>query len=724
MPALDAMRAIALVRVMVWHTWGWWPLSWFAAMPAMFFVAGTLLRSSLERTGGGVIWSRLRRLLIPFWLYSAVAVTTMLAMGWRPGVREVLPWIVPLADPVGFDESPGLWIPLWYLRAYLWFVLVSPLLWRAVRRWRWAVPLGFAAAVPIQQAIAGDAPLAVSDFLAYGTFVTAGMVLSKRELASVAERRRGPLTVLIVASLVGAVVLATQVGRTVNGDYLLLTAAGIATVSLLLAASRVLGDFATGRGRRLVSWICSRALSLYLWQGFGLLAADRIVTQRDLPAAVWAVASAAIVVVVTFPLAAVATTVEDVAARRAVRLPSASALSGGLVALVVVSVALLAPVRGGVPALPPSGAAALAAADNVAGALESDDASDEARGPRPDPDELLPRLLDDVEAYAIEHGDALVARGVDRFSVIALRNDATTATVQWTANGGVVAGADDLRIKWYSNAKAATAVWFLDLVGQGVVAPGDPVSRFLPKIPRGDDITLEQLSRHQSGIPSSFDTDVSEDAYRSWSGLIDEVDVGADVRRWMDSGELVSARGTQWNYSRVGYAILAWALERASGVSWQDAMRDLGRRAGIELVIDEDLAPVGTSNRHPGEGSYRGSLYSGGGLESSADDMVSFFHWALSDHLGAAELELMNTASPDKVLAYAGVGVTLACPCDESEDVVRGRSVGNGGDNGGWRHDIVTGTTIGVFPNRVVDEKGLIPEAAMLGRQFFSAVDG
>jgi len=46
---LDALRPIALVRVMFWHVFGMAAITYVAAMPVMFFVTGSLLAKSLDR---------------------------------------------------------------------------------------------------------------------------------------------------------------------------------------------------------------------------------------------------------------------------------------------------------------------------------------------------------------------------------------------------------------------------------------------------------------------------------------------------------------------------------------------------------------------------------------------------------------------------------------------------------------------------------------------------
>jgi peptidoglycan/LPS O-acetylase OafA/YrhL len=109
----------------------------YPSMSVMFALAGFLTAVSLDR--GGItrtLWSRVRRLLPPLWGLAAVAVPVMLAIGWN-SVRwsELIYWILPLANPVTSDWGGSFALALWYLRAYLWFVLLSPILWWSFRRW-------------------------------------------------------------------------------------------------------------------------------------------------------------------------------------------------------------------------------------------------------------------------------------------------------------------------------------------------------------------------------------------------------------------------------------------------------------------------------------------------------------------------------------------------------------------------------------------------------------
>ncbi|MEU0727788.1 acyltransferase [Streptomyces sp. NPDC006140] len=129
----DALRAVALVRVVAYHTFGWaWAGLVFPSMGVMFGLAGTLMARSLRRPALTVIRSRIRRLLPPFWFWGVFVVGAMLVHGWMPG-RQILYWVVPLGDPPGNAWGEQAWEIVWYLRTYLWFVLLSPLLLRIFR---------------------------------------------------------------------------------------------------------------------------------------------------------------------------------------------------------------------------------------------------------------------------------------------------------------------------------------------------------------------------------------------------------------------------------------------------------------------------------------------------------------------------------------------------------------------------------------------------------------
>ncbi|MFD0968257.1 acyltransferase family protein [Plantactinospora endophytica] len=163
----DLLRCLAIVRVVVYHVTGWAFLTLaFPAMSLMFALAGALMASSLDRSGVAAVGRRLRRLLPSLWLLAAIFVPAMLLTGLAPSWRLVL-WVLPLADPPANQWGALVLSVVWYLRDYLWFVLLSP-----PARWlfrRWPVPTVVAPYLLLVVVEFGypDAPATLRDFGLY-----------------------------------------------------------------------------------------------------------------------------------------------------------------------------------------------------------------------------------------------------------------------------------------------------------------------------------------------------------------------------------------------------------------------------------------------------------------------------------------------------------------------------------------------------------------------------
>ncbi|MEQ7128844.1 acyltransferase family protein [Actinopolymorpha sp. B11F2] len=146
---------------MTYHAIGWaWLSLLFPSMGVMFALAGSLMARSLDRPAVSVVGGRMRRLLLPFWLFGALVVGAMLLHGWGPGREEdglawwsrLLFWIVPLADPPANAWAFQVTGPLWCVRTYVWFVLLSPVLLPTFRQLPWASVLGFLCLAVVAQA--------------------------------------------------------------------------------------------------------------------------------------------------------------------------------------------------------------------------------------------------------------------------------------------------------------------------------------------------------------------------------------------------------------------------------------------------------------------------------------------------------------------------------------------------------------------------------------------
>ncbi|MER7006129.1 acyltransferase [Dactylosporangium sp. NPDC000555] len=137
---LDALRAIAIVRVVTYHMFAAPWLSWaFPAMGVMFALGGSLMAASMQRSAARAVRGRIRRLLPALWAMGVIVVPAMFWHGWSAAgngreLAALVFWVVPLAEPPGNAWAANVTVVLWYLVTYLWLVLLSPAAWRLFRR--------------------------------------------------------------------------------------------------------------------------------------------------------------------------------------------------------------------------------------------------------------------------------------------------------------------------------------------------------------------------------------------------------------------------------------------------------------------------------------------------------------------------------------------------------------------------------------------------------------
>jgi peptidoglycan/LPS O-acetylase OafA/YrhL len=323
----DLLRAIAIVRVVAYHTF---PLAVlelaFPSMGVMFALGGSLTARSVDRSARRAVTSRLRRLLPPLWLMGAVVVPVLLWHGWpdHPSWSELALWVLPVADPPASDWGEPAAGVLWYLVTYLWLVLLSPLALKVFRRFPLptiVLPL-FALLLDDQYtALLGDAGGSVlTDVL---TFWACWMLGFAHRDGMLQRVKVAVLVPLAVACVAGGLAWA-YLGRSDEGFELANVPAGYGLYSLgfvlvLLRISPPMGWLARRpRLNGFVTFVNARAVTIYLWHNvaitFALVVADRFEAWKLGPGeyladAVLAVALLAVVV-------AAIGWVEDLAARR------------------------------------------------------------------------------------------------------------------------------------------------------------------------------------------------------------------------------------------------------------------------------------------------------------------------------------------------------------------------------------------------------------------------
>ena len=304
---LDLLRSLALVRVVLYHLFGWaWLTVLFPSMGVMFALAGSLMARSLNRPALSVIRGRVRRLLPPLWAFGAVVLPLMFIGGWKLsedpdhsgtwGLLELINYVIPIGAPpypweVGFpkdllestwaDQAVG---PLWYLRAYLWFVLASPLLLWAFRRVPWATllaPLALTAVVGTGLVtIPGELGNAVTDFAVYGSCWVLGFAHHEGVLAKVPRYLAVSGSVMVMAfALWWASGHLGPEGWDLNDIPLAQAAWSFGFVVILLQYSPSWQELPgrLARWDKLVTLSNNRAVTIYLWHNLLIMATVPII---------------------------------------------------------------------------------------------------------------------------------------------------------------------------------------------------------------------------------------------------------------------------------------------------------------------------------------------------------------------------------------------------------------------------------------------------------------
>ena len=331
---LDLLRAAAIVRVIVYHLFGWpWLSIMLPAMGVMFALAGSLTAASLDkRSAGRVISSRLRRLLPPLWLLAVIAVPAMLALGWNSEVGGDEPvswklglWLLPIGDPPGSRHGIDAWEPLWYIRAYLWFVVLSPLLYPAYKKIGWAAvaaPIVLIAVLDKTDVTLpfGRADAAMWDFATYGACWIAGFAHHDGRLA-----RIRPGLVVAASAALGLAALYWLRGHPPESGWDLNDVSesqALWSLAFVLLALRWQPDMTWLQRRpRLngaVNLLNARAVTIYLWHNIAIAAIWPVLTvltlddlgRLDAPTDLIASLALTLVAVLAFGW------VEDLAARR------------------------------------------------------------------------------------------------------------------------------------------------------------------------------------------------------------------------------------------------------------------------------------------------------------------------------------------------------------------------------------------------------------------------
>ncbi|MCX6699675.1 MAG: serine hydrolase [Methanomicrobiales archaeon] len=222
-----------------------------------------------------------------------------------------------------------------------------------------------------------------------------------------------------------------------------------------------------------------------------------------------------------------------------------------------------------------------------------------------------------------------------------------------------------------SNTKQFTAAAIMKLQEQGRLNVTDPVAWYIPDAPQWKDIRIYQLLNHTSGIPSEGGFLVTDPIDYSLPELMGR----------LTPLPLTFEPGKGYTYSNNGYITLSYIIERASGRSYNEYLREnLFLPLGMNSTGQDNARNVFT-NRASGYTTMDGkqvhydlqnihNTYGAGSLHSTTEDLL---RWEQAFHTPGA---ILSGQSLDTMVAN-GYGIVQA-------KIGNRTAIGHGGRNFGF----------------------------------------
>jgi CubicO group peptidase (beta-lactamase class C family) len=248
---------------------------------------------------------------------------------------------------------------------------------------------------------------------------------------------------------------------------------------------------------------------------------------------------------------------------------------------------------------------------------------------------------------------ALVDHNIPSFAV-AVAKDGKIVWEQgfgWADRENRVPATEHTLYSLASISKPITATGLMVLKQRGKLDLDKPANDYLgeaklrARVGDASGATLRRVANHTAGLPLHYQFFYVDESYRVPSR--DET-----IRRF---GNLVTAPGERYQYSNLGYGVLDYVIERASGQKFADFMREevflplglthtsIDIAPGLEPHQAIRYTPAGTripfyDFDHPGASA----------AYSSAHDLVRFAMFHMKDHL-ADQRPILNDASIDEM---------------------------------------------------------------------------
>jgi CubicO group peptidase (beta-lactamase class C family)/peptidoglycan/LPS O-acetylase OafA/YrhL len=618
--ALDGLRALAILRVITWHASGWSFTTWIiSSVPAMFVVTGALLARSLQKGFAfQVLWKRFKRLLVPLWCYSIVVYA--LSRYFQVRTSAIWTFFLPFNQPTSLIASQWFTSAMWYLRAYVWVLVLSPFIYALTRKFKSIIPIaGMIAVVALGVGNIDTAGFgwATGDIVLYSTCAAAGM-------AWLIDGRPSPrsLHITAIAFLAGAVtwlLYRQPMDGVVNNDHVLHLFVGGFWTALLLHFPKTLSSFATTAVSRFLN---RYPLSIYLWHSMTAWFFWQLI-----PNAIPTNARVLLIVALTFLALPVVTyliglfeqrknawfTLVNVAPRIILILAVVLAINVGPISrrLDFVRTPLNQP-------LPPSAApkvVKIEIEDDVKKFIDSSAFKNDTWLYR---ETEMQEILDSrTKEMGLGQTRAIVATRDGRI---------------WHGISGNMRGFDQPSLIG-SLTKTFTTTLIMQLVDEGVLSLDDPVGGMGMGFKHGQ-ITIRQLLTHTSGLSK----------YKTKNGYVAKGTTPKDVLRYVSEQPLRNPPGSFVDYSTSGFSILGIILEQKTGKTFEELLS-----SRITDALGYDISTF--------RGDYGSIGFSTGGIIMKMDDLADWTRRYFFDR---------NTTKETwdwAIRTTTGVGAHGYCPC-------------------------------------------------------------
>ncbi|MEY3558069.1 MAG: hypothetical protein RL374_775 [Actinomycetota bacterium] len=585
--ALDGLRAIAILRVITWHTSGWSWTTWIiSSVPAMFVVTGALLARSLQKASAvETLRKRFKRLLLPLWFYSLTVY--LLSAHFQLRTSAVWTFFIPLSQPTSLIASQWFTSAMWYLRAYVWVLILSPIIYALTRRLNSFIPIAGMIAVVVLGVLNIDTTgfgWAVGDIVLYSTCAAAGM-------AWLVHGRPSPrsLHIAAIAFLAGAIawlLFRQPIDGVVNNDHVLHLLVGGFWTALLLHFPRVLSAFSTTAVARFLN---RYPLSIYLWHSMTAWFFWQLV-----PNAIPTNARVLLIVALTFLALPVVTYLIGLFEHREEGWFNFLHISPRIILVVVILLAI-----------------------NV-GPLSR--RLDFVRTPlnQPLPPSAAPKIVkieidDDVKKFvnssAFKNNEWSIREaemqsildkrtkemGLGQARAIVITRDGR----MWHGISGDMKTFDQPSLIG-SLTKTFTTTLIMQLVDEGLLSLDDPIGDMGIGF-KHDHITIRQLLTHTSGLSK----------YKTKNGYVAKGTTPMDVLRYVSNQPLLYPSGSYVDYSTSGFSLLGLILEQKTSKTYEELLRS--------RITDALGYKISTFR-----GDYGSIGFSTGGIVMTMDDLADW----------------------------------------------------------------------------------------------------